>query len=106
MTENSMILAEYLPSDEWMYSVAAELMDDQGLYAVQVVVEQRPEYFSAPVSCSIIRWMIDPNLEYQQNELEAEEAMLEEEEASASTDTDAAIGGAATGGAAGGSSGR
>ena len=46
---------------EWLYTVTVQPIDQEGLTAVLVRVEQNPEMFSRPVSFSLTRWMIDPS---------------------------------------------
>jgi type II secretion system protein I len=46
----------------WYYSVQVDQVDQQGMLAVWVIVEQSPEIYSRPVSFRLARWMIDPEL--------------------------------------------
>ncbi len=53
---------------EWIYSVIAEPIGDQGIISVTVRVEQTPPASGAstitpPLSFSLMRWMIDPEIE-------------------------------------------
>jgi prepilin-type N-terminal cleavage/methylation domain-containing protein len=54
--------------DEWYYSVQVEPLEQQGLLAVWVVIEQNPAAVSRPVSFSLVRWMIDPMLDLSLSE--------------------------------------
>lgn len=45
---------------EWLYSVASEQIDQQGLLAVTVTVQQNPDIFARPVSFALVRWIVDP----------------------------------------------
>jgi type II secretion system protein I len=47
---------------DWLYTVAVEQVDQQGLLAVKVTVSQNPAVVSRPVSFSLGRWMIDPSV--------------------------------------------
>ncbi len=50
-------------STAWLYSIETELIDDTGLLAVRVTVVQDRPPARRPVELSIIRWMVDPQLE-------------------------------------------
>ena len=47
---------------EWLYTIVAEPLDDQGLTSIWLQLEQNPELFSRPVSFAVTRWMIDPTV--------------------------------------------
>ena len=47
---------------EWLYTITVEPIDQEGLSAIWVRIEQNPEVFSRPVSFAATRWMIDPNI--------------------------------------------
>lgn len=47
---------------EWLYSILIEPLDQEGLTAVSVLIEQNPAVFSRPVSFSATQWMIDPSV--------------------------------------------
>jgi len=49
-------------SQEWLYTITVEPIDQEGLSSVWVRIEQNPEVFSRPVSFTATRWMIDPNV--------------------------------------------
>ena len=57
------IAVEEDPSGTWLYTIAAEPIGDQGLLRVMVTVYQDPVQVSRPASYSLVRWMIDPELE-------------------------------------------
>ncbi len=44
----------------WLYSVAADSTDVEGLLAVTVTVEQDPQFASRPHSVTLVRWVVDP----------------------------------------------
>jgi hypothetical protein len=68
---------------DWVYSVEVQPVDQEGLLAVRVTVEQITDDRPFPLSFSLDRWIIDPSLEFQQVELEAEEEAAEAEQAAA-----------------------
>jgi hypothetical protein len=47
--------------NEWLYQIETQQVDQQGLLAVRVVVQQNPDVFSRPASFALVRWIIDPN---------------------------------------------
>jgi general secretion pathway protein I len=47
---------------EWLYTIAVQPIDQEGLTSVWVQIEQNPESFSRPVSYDATRWMIDPTV--------------------------------------------
>ena len=47
---------------EWLYTITVEPLDQEGLSAIWVRIEQNPEVFSRPVSFAATRWMIDPTV--------------------------------------------
>jgi len=52
----------------WVFSIAVEQVDQEGLIAVWVTVEQRPELSARPARFTLVRWMIDPmTLETQES---------------------------------------
>ena len=57
------IAVEEDPSGTWLYTIASQPVDDQGLLLVVVTVHQDPMQVSRPVSFSLVRWMVDPQLE-------------------------------------------
>jgi hypothetical protein len=44
----------------WLYTVAADTTDVEGLLAVTVTVEQDPQFYSRPRSVALVRWVVDP----------------------------------------------
>lgn len=64
---------------EWLYTVLVEPLQDQGMLAVWVTVEQNPSVIARPVSFTLVRWMIDPEM----LALEEEESLLAPTEGSA-----------------------
>lgn len=44
----------------WLYSVAADATEIEGLLAVTVTVEQDPQFYSRPHSVTLVRWVADP----------------------------------------------
>lgn len=54
------------PADEmgeWLCSVEALPIDQEGLLGVQVLVEQDPAFTTQPVSFKLTRWIVDPQVE-------------------------------------------
>ncbi len=47
---------------EWLYTIVAEPLDQEGLTSIWLQIEQNPELFSRPVSFAVTRWMIDPTV--------------------------------------------
>ena len=45
---------------EWSYSIQIEPVDQQGLIAVWVTVQQDADQVARPVTYKLVRWMIDP----------------------------------------------
>lgn len=50
---------------EWSYSINIQQIDQQGLTAVSVVVQQDAQLFARPVTLTLVRWMIDPTIAAQ-----------------------------------------
>jgi hypothetical protein len=49
------------PDDpEWVYSIAIAPTEQPGVIAVQVDVAQATATTPQPVSCALVRWMLDP----------------------------------------------
>lgn len=59
----------------WLYSIETETVDRQGLMGVWVTVVQDLPPEKRPVDCTLVRWMIDPEME----------TLLEESSASSQT---------------------
>jgi hypothetical protein len=58
----SVFLAPYEENDRFVYSVEVVSSSTQdGLLDVHVVVETSPEITADPVSCALVRWMVDPD---------------------------------------------
>ncbi len=88
-------IIEQFGGTSWAYSVQVEQVQQEGLLGIVITVRDNLDQSGRPTTCSIIRWMIDPQIEY-----DLENAAAEAEAASGSTDTS---GGADSGsGAAGG----
>ncbi len=47
---------------DWLYTIVAEPLDQEGLTSIWLQIEQNPESFSRPVSFAVTRWMIDPTV--------------------------------------------
>lgn len=47
----------------WLYSIDTATIDQHGLLAVQVTVTQDLPLEKRPVECTLVRWMIDPEME-------------------------------------------
>jgi type II secretion system protein I len=48
---------------EWLYSVEAAPLDDEGLIQVRVVVTKDVPPQKRPVEFPLVRWMVDPSIE-------------------------------------------
>jgi general secretion pathway protein I len=48
----------------WVYSIESQTIDEEGLLAVTVTVTQAVPPIQRPTTFTLVRWMIDPNLEY------------------------------------------
>ncbi len=48
--------------DDWNYSIQREEINDLGLVAIQVTVEQRADRYDRPVTFSLIRWVNENDL--------------------------------------------
>ena len=48
-------------SPEWLYSIEITPLDVEGLVEVRVTVEQDLPPEKRPVSCTLVRWMVDPS---------------------------------------------
>ncbi len=81
----SQIAAGILPPDatqgtpmesdpDWIYSIDVQALPIEGLIAVQVTVEQNLDAQQQPLSASLTRWMIDPDLALQEAAEQAEAA--------------------------------
>lgn len=101
------------PADEmgeWLCSVEALPIDQEGLLGVQVLVEQDPAFTTQPVSFKLTRWIVDPQVESDMK-LAASEirksvgANANQGTAAAGGATDAAQIGAGAGGAGAGGGG-
>jgi len=54
----------------WLYSIALETIDQQGLIAVRVTVAQDLPPQKRPVAFSLVRWIQDPNVELPDETME------------------------------------
>jgi len=50
--------------DQWLYSVEVGQADQNNLIPIRVTVEQNSQVVRQPVRFSLIRWMLDPEVEY------------------------------------------
>jgi prepilin-type N-terminal cleavage/methylation domain-containing protein len=64
-------------SGEWLCSVTSEPIDDSGLISISVFVTQNPDQFARPVSFSLTRWIVDPEVEAAANLTDIEMAALQ-----------------------------
>jgi general secretion pathway protein I len=57
-------MASMIDPDEipWLYSITSDLIDDNGLLQVTVTVYQDLPEEKRPVTCSLVRWMMDSSL--------------------------------------------
>jgi type II secretory pathway pseudopilin PulG len=81
---------------QWVYSIERDTVDDEGLLWVKVTVEQDPPDPTQPIDCSLVRWIIDPDV------VLAEQTAAETAAAAAES---SASGGSSASGAGGGSGG-
>ncbi len=58
----------------WSYSIDVQTLPIEGLLAVQVTVAQNIDARQQPLSASLTRWMIDPDLALQEEAEQAEAA--------------------------------
>ena len=58
----------------WTYSIDVQTLSLEGLLAVQVTVAQNIDARQQPLSASLTRWMIDPDLALQEEAEQAEAA--------------------------------
>ena len=73
----------------WLYSIAVETLDEEGLLQVTVSVEREDNSGRPPLGYSLTRWVIDPLLDeeaYLLKQLEQQQAEEEEEASSETTD--------------------
>ena len=61
-TVTNVPVEELADQQEWTYSIEIEQLQETGLIGVWVTVEQNPEIVSRPVSFTLARWMIDPEV--------------------------------------------
>lgn len=67
-------------TEPWYYAVDVQPIDEGGMLAVQVIVSKPAASNRKPISFSLIRWMIDPELEYELATGEVSESSEESEE--------------------------
>jgi general secretion pathway protein I len=80
----------------WSYIVQVEHVDQQGLLAVAVTVRENLDQSQQPTSYTLVRWMVDPQVEY-----ELETAAAEAAAASSSSTQSSANGTSGTSGTTG-----
>ena len=73
---------------QWSYFVQVDQAAQEGMLAVMVTVQQATDASLRPVSFSLVRWMIDPQLEADV-EAAASEAAAASSSSSGSTDSSA-----------------
>lgn len=86
--------ATLLEDPEWLYSIAIGQTEQEGMLAVEIMLEKNiPRNTTTvrrPLSYRLVRWMIDPEVELELMELEAEQqeaAIAAEEAAAAAAET-------------------
>ena len=62
----------YEADPEWLYSITVQPLQQEGLLAVEVTFEQNVPAAQQPISFSLVRWMIDPILEYEESAASAD----------------------------------
>jgi hypothetical protein len=70
---------------DWLYSVQVESIAQQGLLGVMVTVQRDPNYNVRPLSVSLYRWLIDPELAAQLEAAAQEQAAAQAEANSSSS---------------------
>lgn len=53
---------------EWVYTIEVEEIDEYGLLELAVTVRQNPRLYDRPAACRLVRWMVDPELEKEDDE--------------------------------------
>jgi type II secretion system protein I len=81
----------------WSYVVQVEQVDQQGLLAVSVTVRENLDASQQPVSYTLVRWMIDPETEYEL-ESAAAQAAASTSSSSSSESSSSSTSGTGTGG--------
>ena len=71
----SMQRARFEYNTDWLYSVTVQSTEEEHLFAVRVVVEQNVDPRKRPVSFALDRWVIDPDLELQEEQTTEGEAV-------------------------------
>lgn len=66
--------AQFEYNTDWLYSVTVQSTEEQHLFAVRVVVQQNVDPRKRPVSFALDRWVIDPDLELQEEQTTEGEA--------------------------------
>ena len=61
---------------DWMYTVEIESVDPQALLAIFVTVERDPAQSARPLSITLTRWLIDPDMLLQLRSTEIEMEMM------------------------------
>ena len=61
---------------DWLYTVEIESIDQQALLAIYVTVERDPAFSARPLSVSLTRWLIDPDMMLQLRSTEIEMEMM------------------------------
>lgn len=61
---------------DWMYTVEIESVDQQALLAIFVTVERDPAQSARPLSITLTRWLIDPDMLLQLRSTEIEMEMM------------------------------
>ena len=59
---------------EWLYAIDVESIDDRGLAALRVTVTQDMPAERHPIVFSVVRWILDPNVDLSEEETETEES--------------------------------
>jgi type II secretion system protein I len=72
-------------SPDWLYSVQVDSIAQQGLLGVMVTVQRDPNYSARPLSITLYRWLIDPQLAAQLEAAAAEQAAAQAEASSSSS---------------------
>lgn len=76
--------------DAWQYSIQVEQAGQEGLLSVTISVQEQLDQATDPVTFTLVRWMVDPQLESELEAAAAEADAAAESAASTSDDSGSA----------------
>ncbi len=91
-------VVEQFGGTAWAYTVAVQQVEQQGLLGIVVTVHENVDPNQLPVTYSLVRWMIDPQVELDLETAAAEAQAAAEAAAGTSSDSAAAADDASGGG--------